>query len=301
MSPPLPQDDLDDVVRHVGGLWGRLAGARVLFTGASGFFGSWMLETFLYAGTELNIPLRAVAVTRDAQRFSRHLPHLAGDPRVEILESDVATLPVPDGPVDFIVHSLFAPATLPEMERHYEMATGRLLEIAAEKSVCGCLLCSTGAVYKPSRECSPIQENSPRFGTSSLVDLSPSAVTAHRSALTSMQRIWRFGCGLSWFEDNRAASTTSAAGPRSPLGRPLALSPDWSAHRRTSRFCAKIPGFPITSRTPRGSTGCFPCRLRSHSLRRLIAHGNGFPEFEKNLRRRILTILSYSPYFFLME
>ena len=151
-------------MESVGSGWQELRNARVLFTGASGFFGSWLLETFLYAGTELNIPLRAFALTRDARRFSQHLPHLAGDPRVEIVESDAATLPVPKGPVDFIVHSLFAPATLPEMERHYEMATGRLLEIAAEKRVRGCLLCSTGAVYKPPRECSPIQENWPRFG-----------------------------------------------------------------------------------------------------------------------------------------
>ena len=161
MNPPLPEEDLRHVLRQTGDLWSE---ARVLFTGASGFFGSWMLESFLYAGTQLDLPLRAIAVTRDAQRFSQHLPHLAGDPRVEILESDAATLPVPEGPVNFIVHSLFAPAPLQEMESHYEMATGRLLEIAAQKRVSGCLLCSTGAVYKPSGECSPISENRPRFG-----------------------------------------------------------------------------------------------------------------------------------------
>ena len=161
MSPPLPKEDLKHVLEQTGELWSE---ARVLFTGASGFFGSWMLESFLYAGTKLDLPLRAIAVTRDARRFSRHLPHLAGDPRVEILESDAAMLPVPDGPVDFIVHSLFAPAILPEMESHYEMATGRLLEIAAQKRVRACLLCSTGAVYKPSGECSPIPEFHPRFG-----------------------------------------------------------------------------------------------------------------------------------------
>lgn len=164
MNRPLPQDDLRHVFESVGSGWEELRDARVLFTGASGFFGSWMLETFLHAGTRLDLPSRAVALTRDADRFSKCLPHLAGDPRVEILESDAAALPVPEGPVDFIVHSLFAPAPLPEMETRYEMATGRLLEIAAEKRVRGCLLCSTGAVYKPSGECRPIPESWPRFG-----------------------------------------------------------------------------------------------------------------------------------------
>ena len=162
MSAPLPPEDLEHVFRLAGGCWNRLEGKRVLFTGASGFFGSWLLETFLHAGTRLNLPFRAIALTRDEHRFSQELPHLAGDPRVELLESDAAAMPVPDGPVDFVIHSLFAPAPLPEMEAYFERATGRLLEIAALKNAGGCLLCSTGAVYKPSRN--PIPENWPRFG-----------------------------------------------------------------------------------------------------------------------------------------
>ncbi len=151
MNHPLPQDDLDEVVRHVGGLWGRLDGARVLFTGASGFFGSWMLETFLHAGTRLNLPLRALALTRDASRFAESLPHLAGDPRVETLEADAATMPVPDGPVDYVVHSLVPDAgtPLPEMDGFFPSATGRLLDIAIHKTSRAFLLCSTGAVYLP--------------------------------------------------------------------------------------------------------------------------------------------------------
>lgn len=162
MTRPLPAGDLDRIVHHAGACWTRLEGKRVLFTGASGFFGSWLLESYLSAGTQLRLPLRAIAVTRDARRFSDMMPHLAEDPRVEILESDAATMPVPDGPVDYVIHSLFAPAPLDELEAHYEMATRRLLEIAALKKAAGCLLCSTGAVYKLSG--TPIPENWPRFG-----------------------------------------------------------------------------------------------------------------------------------------
>jgi len=163
MCPPLPPDDLRLVVESVGPLWQRLAGCRVLFTGASGFFGSWMLESFLHAGTQLALPVRALALTRDRSRFSQSLPHLAADPRVEILESDAATMPAPDGPVDFVIHSLFSPAPLAEMEEHFFSATARLLEIASQKSARGCLLCSTGAVYKPTEESRPISEGHPRF------------------------------------------------------------------------------------------------------------------------------------------
>lgn len=164
MSAPLPEEDLEHVFRLAGGCWNRLEGKRVLFTGASGFFGSWMLESFLHAGTALGLPFRAIAVTMDAARFSASLPHIAADPRVEVAEADAAALPSPDGPVDYIVHSLYAPAPLPELEARYERATRRLLEIASEKRAQGCLLCSTGAVYKPVEECVPIAESRPRFG-----------------------------------------------------------------------------------------------------------------------------------------
>jgi len=161
MSHPLPKEDLKHVLEQTGELWSE---ARVLFTGASGFFGSWMLESFLYAGTKLDLPLRAIAVTRDARRFSRHLPHLAGDPRVEILESDAAMLPVPDGPVDYVIHSLVPDAGIPlgGQEGFFRSATARLLDIASAKNAEGFLLCSTGAVYQPHDPQGPFREDDPR-------------------------------------------------------------------------------------------------------------------------------------------
>lgn len=164
MSPPLPLEDLECVSQLAGGCWSRLEGRRVLFTGGSGFLGSWMLETFLHAGTRLNIPFRAMALTRDAARFSKSLPHLAGDPRVELLEVDAADMPVPDGPVDFVIHSLVPDggAFLADQEFFFRSATKRLLDIASAKRADGFLLCSTGAVYQPHDPPGPFCEDDPR-------------------------------------------------------------------------------------------------------------------------------------------
>jgi dTDP-glucose 4,6-dehydratase len=122
-----------------------------------------MLESFLYAGTRLDLPVRAIAITRSRQRFAAALPHLANDPRVETVESDAASMPIPAGPVDFIIHSL-VPASgipLPETDAIFQASTKRLLEIALNKQAQAFLLCSTGAVYQPKLPLAPFSEEDP--------------------------------------------------------------------------------------------------------------------------------------------
>ena len=173
-----------------------------------------MLESFLHAGTKMNLPFRALALTRNARHFANYLPHIASDSRVELLESDVEAMPIPDGPVDYVVHSLFAPAALPEMEKHFELATGKLLEIAAEKGACGCLLCSTGAVYKPAVDRAPISEDWPRFGAG--YPLSYARIRAQ------VEDQWAAGCSKSGMP-GVIARGFAFVGPRLPLDGQFAV------------------------------------------------------------------------------
>jgi dTDP-glucose 4,6-dehydratase len=66
-----------------------LQGQNVFFTGGSGFVGSWLLESLLHADTVLALGVRATVLTRSAGRMAAKLPHLANDPRVEMIEGDV--------------------------------------------------------------------------------------------------------------------------------------------------------------------------------------------------------------------
>ena len=173
-----------------------------------------MLESFLHAGTKMNLPFRALALTRNAWHFANYLPHIASDSRVELIESDVATMPIPEGPVDYVVHSLFSPAALPEMEKHFELATRKLLEIAAEKGACGGILCSTGAVYKPAVNRTPISETWPRFGAGD-----PLSYARIRSQVEDQ---WAAGCSKRGMP-GMIARGFAFVGPRLPLGGQFAV------------------------------------------------------------------------------
>ena len=76
MRNPLAHD-LDHVLAQTSGLWEELRGARVFITGGTGFFGCWLLETFLWANDHLGLDASVVVLTRDGSAFARKAPHLA--------------------------------------------------------------------------------------------------------------------------------------------------------------------------------------------------------------------------------
>src|ERR1700704_4034418 len=89
--------DLDNILARTEPLWGELRGQRILITGATGFFGCWLLESFTWANRRLNLNARAVGLCRQPDLLAQKAPHLAQDPAISLPAADIRHGDFPEG------------------------------------------------------------------------------------------------------------------------------------------------------------------------------------------------------------
>ena len=97
--------DLDHVLRHTPGVWEDLRHARIFLTGGTGFFGCWLLESFLHANAELDLHASITVLTRDSEAFRAKAPHLANHRAVRLCNGDVRSFAFPEGEFTHVLHA----------------------------------------------------------------------------------------------------------------------------------------------------------------------------------------------------
>jgi dTDP-glucose 4,6-dehydratase len=132
-STTLPPDDLDHVLAHTEGLWEQLRGRRIFITGGTGFFGRWLVESFLRANEKLDLNASAVVLTRKDRGSSSAVSFHRGDMR---------DFEFPSGQFYAIIHA----ATEQEFESNVQ-GTRRVLDFARRSDAQRFLFTSSGAVY----------------------------------------------------------------------------------------------------------------------------------------------------------
>ena len=156
MPNPNPlADDLDHVLAHTAGLWSELRGQRIFITGATGFFGCWLLESFAWANEKLNLKAEAVALTRNLENFQQKAPHLANHPAIRFQIGDVRNFKFSDEKYAFVIHAATEASVKLNQENPSLMfdtiveGTRRTLDFAVHCGAKKFLLTSSGAVYGP--------------------------------------------------------------------------------------------------------------------------------------------------------
>jgi nucleoside-diphosphate-sugar epimerase len=157
----VPQEDLELVTRLIAPCMSMFRGARILVTGASGFFGSWLVETFHHANKTLGLNAQLVGVGAPTDNFAVQCPHLLGLDGVMMvcadtrrLSADLRTeLPGWCDRIDAVIHAAihvdsptYDRQPLPTLETGV-MGTWEALELARTVNVGRFLFVSSGAVY----------------------------------------------------------------------------------------------------------------------------------------------------------
>jgi len=181
---PLPERDLDHILEHTQGLWEELRGGRLFVTGGTGFFGRWMLESFLHANEELGLSAEVIVLTRDPRGFADTVPHVAGHVATTLQTGDVKSMVFPAFECTHILHMATETALGSSARASFETAvagTERVLDFATARGVRKLLLTSSGAVYGPQPpDCERLSEE--YIGAASPQDVSSGYGQGKRSA-----------------------------------------------------------------------------------------------------------------------
>ncbi len=154
-SHPLPAQDLEDIAASPGIPWRELDNARLFVTGATGFWGSWLLESFVHARQAHNLDVHLTFLSRDPAAFLASRPHLRGCKYLHAQSGDVRDFALSDEPFSHIIHAatpasqLFNEASPLAMFATIVDGTRRILDLCQKSGASRLLLASSGAIYGP--------------------------------------------------------------------------------------------------------------------------------------------------------
>lgn len=154
-TPSLAAEDLDHVLAHTEDLWNEVRGERVFITGGGGFFGTWLVESFLWANERLDLHSQVMVLTRDSKAFARRRPNLLASGDLKIWVGEIDEFDIPPGRFASVIHTATArysqDGSFDRLAAYHKdvRGTDRVLELATHAGARNFLFTSSGAAYGP--------------------------------------------------------------------------------------------------------------------------------------------------------
>lgn len=153
LTKRLPAADLELICSHTRPLWEEIRGQNLFMTGGTGFFGRWLLESFLHANYILGLEATATVLTRNPEAFQRRSPYIASHKAIRVVKGDVCSFPFPSAEYPYVIHAATEVHVAGERSQRPNRftdivdGTRRILDFASARGGRKLLLTSSGAVY----------------------------------------------------------------------------------------------------------------------------------------------------------
>jgi len=146
----LPKDDLGHVLNKTRGLFKNAYKKKFFITGGTGFFGLWLLESFVWINEKLNLDASIIVLSRNPEIFKKNNPYFKKIKSVKFLKGDIGSFRFPEGRYHYIIHAATDnnPSSSPlDLFRNNINGTQRVLDFARTCRNEAFLFTSSGAVY----------------------------------------------------------------------------------------------------------------------------------------------------------
>lgn len=147
----LCKTDLEHIYNHTQEIFKEISNKRIFATGCTGFFGIWLIESFLYINRKMKLNSQMTILTRNKENFISSQSHLTNFTELDFVEGDICTFEFPKSKYEYIIHG--AAEVNNNTGSAYETistivaGTKHILEFAEQNQTKKLLFISSGAAY----------------------------------------------------------------------------------------------------------------------------------------------------------
>ena len=151
----LPVEDLEHIYQNTQDIWESFRGKSIFLTGGTGFFGKWILESFLYVNEKLALNATIIILTRNPEAFLIEYPFYKDHSnKIKFVKGDILNYDFKlDEKFQFIIHAATAASESLNKSNPLLMmdtitiGTRNILNFAITQPIEGFLFVSSGAIY----------------------------------------------------------------------------------------------------------------------------------------------------------
>jgi nucleoside-diphosphate-sugar epimerase len=219
----LNADDLEYIYQSTKENWQPLAGKSIFITGGTGFFGKWLLESFVYINKKLQLNASLTVLSRDPDLFLAAFPFYKSESAIHFIKGDILTVAFPSNQFQYIIHAATAADAV--LNRNDPMlmldtiteGTKRMLAFARSQPLESFLFTSSGAVYGKQPEAVTHVKEADGFAIN---------INDPLSAYAEGKRIAELYCSVSHIKHGlpvKIARSFAFVGPYLPLNKHFAI------------------------------------------------------------------------------